>query len=346
MVTKRRKHHHLSRKMKRDDAFILDVLAIIILLILAIRYLPNQIFLSFEWFSGNQIARFALGIVAFIFLIVNLINKRPRAAFFALLPVILVSVEAYLHLPLKAPETTPTGEHVRVMTFNAGGIAPDPILDQIARDSVDIVCLQEIFTRDHLYLIERAEAMGFKGRFISLRDDAGMGNILLSRYKITGFDTLKTSSWGEKVRRFPRITTSVNGQDLRIVSLQLESTNRKNDLWGVIASWKLRFEQANRITEKVSGNSPLILAGDFNATVTNRAIRPLLEGYHDSWREAGLGIGGTWHRRLPLLRIDYVMYQNLGGARNAKTYAIGESDHIAYRVDIFLPETPPIASNK
>jgi endonuclease/exonuclease/phosphatase (EEP) superfamily protein YafD len=152
-------------------------------------------------------------------------------------------------------------------------------------------------------------------------------------------DTITTSSWRERERRFLSAHLDVNGRSLRVITLQLESTNRSHQLWGVIQSWQLRLSQAELIASAVEGSrGAVIVAGDLNATPTSRSLRPIRGRLTDSWIEAGAGIGGTWHRRFPAFRIDAVLYDGFAGAANPARFPAGRSDHLAYRVDLILPE--------
>ena len=327
------------KKLGKDEKFILDVLLALVIILVGIRYLPGAWLISLEWLTGNQVARIGFAIAALVFVVINFRKKRTISGAIALLPILLVLIEIYLFVPFHRSKPVPPGsETVRVLTYNNATMPTNRVLQGIAESGADIACLQEIGVTNHGKFLDSAKTYGYDGRFVLLRDDAGMGTIILSREPIVKSDTLFTSSWNEKVRRFVRVHTTVKGHPLRVISLQLESTNRKNDLYGVIESWKLRMEQAQRVKEAIIGkNTPLIVAGDFNSTPTNRAIRPLLRTFTDSWRQTGFGLGGTWHRRFPLFRIDYIMYDHLDGARNPSFIKLGPSDHRAYVVDLILP---------
>ena len=335
-----------KRKLGREERFILDVLVALVIALVAIRYLPGQWLISFEWLTGNQVARMGLGLIAVLFAVLNLMRRRPIAGGLALLPALVVLVETIVFVPFGGHDPLPpNAETVRVLTFNNATEKTDGVLDGIVASGAQIACLQEFPITGHQIFLDSAKSRGFDGWFVLLRDDAGMGTIVLSREPFTRVDTLFTSSWNEKVRRFTRVATTVKGRPVRVTSVQLESTNRKSDLWGVIESWKLRMEQAERVKDAmIGGKTPVILAGDLNSTPTNRAIRQLLTSLHDSWKEAGVGYGGTWHRKFPLFRIDYILYNNFTGATNPQFIKLGKSDHLAYSVDLVLPPVEPVTS--
>jgi len=69
-----------------------------------------------------------------------------------------------------------------------------------------------------------------------------------------------------------------------------------------------RAWQAERIRENVERETvPVIIAGDFNETVHNWSFRHIAGGFQDTWATSGRGWGGTFHTRLPLVRIDFVL---------------------------------------
>lgn len=331
-----------KRKLGREERFILDVLVALVVFLVGIRYLPGEWLISLEWLTGNQVARLGLGLVALLFALLNFLRRRSLSGSIALLPVLVILVETIIFVPFVSSKSVPpSAATVRVLTFNNATEKTDGVLDGIVESGAQIACLQEFPITGHQVFLDSAKSRGYDGWFVLLRDDAGMGTVILSREPLSRVDTLFTSSWNEKVRRFTRVNTTIHGRPVRVASVQLESTNRKADLWGVIESWKLRMEQAERVKDAMlGGKTPVILAGDLNSTPTNRAIRPLLQSMHDSWKDAGLGYGGTWHRTFRLFRIDYILYNNFDAAANPTFIKLGKSDHLAYVVDLILPDEP------
>lgn len=329
-----------SRKIYREEAFILDVVGILLTLIVAVRYMPIGWLINFEWFSGNQVVRFTLAIGLIVLAVLNFRRSRRKIGTFLLLPVVVLIVEVAVYIPFSRE----TGEvlpyrKLRVVTFNSATSDPDDLINRVSSDGADVVCLQELYVRYLDEIEEQAAEAGYSSHFVTLRDDAGMGTMILTRYPTIAVDTITTSSWKEVQRRFLSVHIDVQGRIVRIITAQLESTNRKQQLWGVIESWRLRTIQANLIAETIEGSrGSVVLAGDMNASPTNRSLMPLREQLEDSWQVAGAGVGGTWPRFLPLLRIDYIFYKGISGAVNTARYPLGNSDHIAYRVDLILPE--------
>ena len=329
-----------SRGIGRDEAFIFDVITILLIFPILLRYLPNEFLLSFEWLSGNQVARFGFAIALIIVSVIDRKRGRKRASMMAFIPVMIVIIEAFWYIPIvHFHQNVPSDRKMRIVTMNTATASRTGLVERIAADNADVFCLQEVYVEKLDKLFADAKARGYEGRFATLRDDAGMGTAIFSRFPILSTDTLTTSSWKEMERRFLAVLIDVNGQRVRVICVQLESTKRNEQLWGVIESWKLRMQQARLIQETVEGTyHPVVVAGDLNSTPTNRALRPLKTILTDSWRVAGVGLGATWPRNFPFLRIDAILYHGFIGAANTARFKAAYSDHLAYGVDLILPE--------
>ena len=75
---------------------------------------------------------------------------------------------------------------------------------------------------------------------------------------------------------------------------------------------------------------PAIVVGDFNASPHDWAFARVAGargGLTDAFRQAGRGWGATYHRRLPLVRIDHVLASREWTVVRARVPAVGASDH-------------------
>jgi endonuclease/exonuclease/phosphatase (EEP) superfamily protein YafD len=91
------------------------------------------------------------------------------------------------------------------------------------------------------------------------------------------------------------------------------------------------------------GPDPLILAGDFNATLDHAAFRQLLaRGYVDAASQIGHGLALTWgprpHRRPALLAIDHFLVSPQCEVLATSTHVLPGSDHRAVYAEIRLPD--------
>lgn len=87
---------------------------------------------------------------------------------------------------------------------------------------------------------------------------------------------------------------------------------------------------------------PVIVAGDFNSTTHNWVVRRITAGLQDVWRSGGKGWGGTYHVRLPLVRIDFVFADPAFEVLHARTFSVSYSDHRPVRTS--LRWRPPLPS--
>jgi hypothetical protein len=90
------------------------------------------------------------------------------------------------------------------------------------------------------------------------------------------------------------------------------------------------------------GRSPVIMAGDFNATLDHLQLRRLLRrGYRDAACQVGRGLRltwGPWPGRPPaLLTLDHVLIDPRCAVRAASAHRLAGSDHHALYAEIGLP---------
>jgi len=75
---------------------------------------------------------------------------------------------------------------------------------------------------------------------------------------------------------------------------------------------RLRSLQAKILAEQIATETkPLIVLGDFNATQHNHEYGLLADGLTDTYDVAGNTWGGTYHARLPVARIDFILVSAL-----------------------------------
>ncbi|HET7444280.1 MAG TPA: endonuclease/exonuclease/phosphatase family protein [Solirubrobacterales bacterium] len=87
--------------------------------------------------------------------------------------------------------------------------------------------------------------------------------------------------------------------------------------------------------------TPWVLAGDFNATLDNSALRELIgRGYRDAGDVAGLGLEPTWPNKgdvPPLVTIDHVLADRRFGVVDYAVEDVPGSDHRAVFARLRLP---------
>ncbi len=84
----------------------------------------------------------------------------------------------------------------------------------------------------------------------------------------------------------------------------------------------------NIVHARVSGDTPMLVGGDFNAEPASAVIRKLLDGgLRDSWTECGHGDGLTYPADQPRKRIDYVFLTGTLQCTAAEVIDTRISDH-------------------
>jgi len=207
--------------------------------------------------------------------------------------------------------------------YNAGQIpALDVIVDTIARESPDVICLQEV-VRGWM-IDDRHDALSFLAERLGMRytwqPNIGdlYGNAILSRFPMT--DVARVAYAREPgIRHQPRGALFVKIGDVLVGCTHLDDVSDASIV---------RQEQVRTIIRTVSsGTGPLIIAGDLNAVPGDIEIRLFDEfGLED----LGASAGDTTTGSDPQKRIDYVWGRGVVGSQ-AHTLpvedAIRASDH-------------------
>jgi endonuclease/exonuclease/phosphatase family metal-dependent hydrolase len=90
------------------------------------------------------------------------------------------------------------------------------------------------------------------------------------------------------------------------------------------------------------GEDPVILAGDFNATLDHAPMRAVLRrGYRDAAEQVGKGLVPTWGpragRRPGLLVIDHVLVDPRCTVQAVAAYNLPGTDHRVLLAEVRLP---------
>jgi len=259
-------------------------------------------------------------------------RHRVASALAGLLTVALVVVQ----LPWYFAETPRPGAiPVRVVTVNMlfGHADPQDVVD-VAREGADILLVQELTPQAVTGLSAAGIDAELPHRALDARPQAaGVG--VYSRYPIA------TSS-------------RVGGYQLALVTarVRVEGAAVEPTVASVhfaapwpqpIDGWHSDFAAFPRTLADVaaqSGDGPVIVGGDFNATIDMRPFRDLLtNGYREAAEQSGAGRQFTYpsNRRIPpFMGIDHVLTRNCT-AESTQTVEIAGTDHRALLATIMVP---------
>ena len=234
-------------------------------------------------------------------------------------------------VPCRQPPAA--GPVLRVVTANLlfGRAVADAVVELAWRTHADVLFVQEL-TGDAAARLARA----------------GLGDLL--PYRVT--QPVRHGARGSIYARYPlrggplaapvsaaRCTARLDLPSGQFVELACIHAAPPKPPWssGATARWRSQLSAL-----PAPGDSPRILAGDFNATLDHEQFRRLLRrGYVDAASQAGNGLSFTWGprpgRRLTLLAIDHVLIDRRCAVVTTSAHWLTGSDHRALYAELRLP---------
>jgi endonuclease/exonuclease/phosphatase (EEP) superfamily protein YafD len=234
-------------------------------------------------------------------------------------------------VPCRQPPTA--GPVLRVLTANllAGRAVPGAVVELACRQHADVLLVQEL-TGDAEAGLARA----------------GLGDLL--PYRVTQF--VPSGTRGSIYARYPlrggapavppsatRCAARLDLPSGSFVHLTCIHASPPKPVWspGATARWRSQLSAL-----PAPGGSPVILAGDFNATLDHAQFRRLLRrGWADAASQAGHGLSPTWGprpaRRPALLAIDHVLTDRRCAVLATSAHRLPGSDHRAFYAELRLP---------
>jgi len=193
---------------------------------------------------------------------------------------------------------------IRVLTMNTGWLAfGDPAAD-IAAWQPDIVLLQQTPPADVQRIAETL--YGGKGDYRTQ-----WTNGIVTRWKI------QTEQRHNLLRGQQLSILRPDGSLIEVVNVHLATAATDLALWNR-STWVSHYHNRQLRRREISvalqildqttpfPATPTIFGGDFNAPATDVVHRHLAADFVDAFAEVGTGWGDTFHRRLPILRIDHI----------------------------------------
>lgn len=267
---------------------------------------------------------------AWLVLLVALLARRPFLFLWGL--AVLAATGWYL-LPYgpDAPsgaETRPSKVRFRVLSANLHfGDAVRPLLETLHRERPQLVSVQECDRGCAKALRSSAVREAYPHRVVVESGDAE-GSALLSVYP------LRSESQVPGHLSMPGAVADVDGTRVRLqVAHPMPPTRRS------LGSWR-RDLGALRDYAAARGDTPTIIAGDFNSSQDHAAFRRILAtGMHDSARQLGHSRTPTWPTATapPFgAQIDHVLLSDPMVPVDGEFLDFPGTDHRALLVDIKL----------
>ncbi|MFD0316221.1 endonuclease/exonuclease/phosphatase family protein [Streptomyces flavalbus] len=225
---------------------------------------------------------------------------------------------------------SPTGAPVasfRVLTANVEfGRATEALVGTVRTHRPDVVFVPECEDTCDARLAEALDA-DYPYRQ-AVAGGGSDGSVLLSRFPLRGTPGV-AGDLG-----MPGAVAQVRGHSVR-----LQLAHPMPPLPGHLDRWR-RDLAALRDFAADSGDVPVILAGDFNASQDHAAFRRLIDtGLYDAARLAGADRVPTWPARTAPafgVQIDHVLVSRDFSVRGARFLDLARTDHRALLVDVTL----------
>jgi endonuclease/exonuclease/phosphatase (EEP) superfamily protein YafD len=252
-------------------------------------------------------------------------GRRRLAAYVGVVGVALL-VSVLPRWGVTPPAVPSGGTRLTVMSVNLGDGGADPagLVARVRQQHPDVLSVQQL-TPD---AARRLRAAGLDDLLPHqvLRAAAGAaGSGLYAREALsragrldgTGFDQARAE-----------LTTAAG--PVRLVAVNVRPPNGP----GAVAGWR---SDLSRLPAG-DGPGPSVLAGDFNATLDNSALRTVLDGgYADAAAGVGAGLRATWFGwPAPPLVTDHVLADHRVVPRALHTYPLAGTDHRIVVAELYV----------
>jgi endonuclease/exonuclease/phosphatase (EEP) superfamily protein YafD len=260
-------------------------------------------------------------VLAVVATVVAVLRRRGWVLAAGLL--VVTGVGAATVLPRAIPAIdAPAGRTLTVLAFNTfeGEADVDAVAEQIRSGRPDLVALIEAGGRYR----DRLAPLIAGYRFESSQDDGA---------DVQGVTAIVRADLGDVTVRvdrgtpFPSVEVSGGGLGgVRFVAFHAVAPTP-----GAVPQWREDLATLDRwCADRRSG--PVIVAGDFNATLDHAVFRDAITGCADAGERTGQGLVGTWPTRFPRWlgpQIDHVLVTGGITAESLSVHDVPGSDHRA-----------------
>jgi len=223
---------------------------------------------------------------------------------------------------------------IRVATLNCSSFRFGNPATELAAWQPDIVLLQEVFP----YQVQQI-ANALDGPKSEWR--VNLTNAVLTRWKIE-------REINDPIRRKQQVTiVTPSGKKIEVINVHLATAATDLRLWRM-AVWI--GHRNNRVTHRQELSqdlqqlrnttqfpaTPTVFGGDFNSTASDGIHKQLTGDFVDAFAAAGTGLGNTFQRRIPFMRIDYLYGSRELTPVRCLTVTTRHSDHRMVIADFLL----------
>jgi len=359
------KNKYTIRDFFRRTAFKTNVLAALILLFC---YLSAWVHPKYFWPISLTGILFPLFFLVNLFFVIFWIVARKRHFILSLLVIAIGFnfVVRYFQVSFqgnyKHVSTTST---IKILSFNVRLFnlykwvkidnAQEEIIRFIQRESPDVICLQEFYTREKGKYNEKKITSLFPGikykyvRYVYRNKGvSNFGIVTFSKYPIiesheipfpnsynqciytdikVGKDTFRIYNTHLQSFRFHKRNFEF------IDSLRFQhNPNKLNGFRDIFSRVKTavvkRANQADSVSASIARSKfPVIVCGDFNDSPVSYSYQKISHNLKDAFIESGSGLSNTYISKFPSFRIDYILHSKELIAYNYTSPKLKLSDH-------------------
>jgi endonuclease/exonuclease/phosphatase family metal-dependent hydrolase len=243
------------------------------------------------------------------------------------------------------------------------------ILDVIKEMHPDVLCLQEYFDVEQsnwaVSMLDKLDSAGYHFHYFSndhlMRFDKHSllvrGVALFSKTPFTDSGRLNIYHYETENENAIFADINYNNKPLRIFTAHLLSfslfEDTANDTGESKNIYRMTFKRKRSVFHKLTGTElahekevttirneinkspyPVIYCGDMNTTATSYNYRFLKGNLRDAFIDKGFGIGATFYKIIPTLRIDYCFVDDKMKVMQCKTEEKKISDHYPVIADL------------
>ncbi|MEU9790825.1 endonuclease/exonuclease/phosphatase family protein [Streptomyces sparsogenes] len=264
-----------------------------------------------------------LGLLVPVLLVLALVRRSASALLALVLP---VSVWLNLFGGLMFADKSGSGGDLTVVTHNVNADNPDPAATakDVAASDADVVALEELKSAA---VPTYARALADTYRYHTVQGTVGVW----SKYPLSGTKPVDIKlGW----TRALRTTVAAPGGRVAVYVAHLPSVRVKFNS-GFTAGQ--RDDSADALGAAIA-HEPLrrvILLGDLNGTMNDRALAPVTSQMRSAQGAAGDGFGFSWPASFPMARIDQIMVRGVAPV-SAWTLPRTGSDHLPVAASVKL----------